>query len=141
MNNPPIHITPHNLTLSPTLRELIRKKMSRLSRFAGDMLASEIVLRGKSGAAHLFSISARLALPGRDIQGNAVHKNLYAAIDQLVARLGRLCRKRKTRLGKRFRSPRSNPAAVNWFTNRIAKDDLLVRKDANQSSSRRISQL
>ena len=110
MTNPPIHITPHNLTLSPTLQQFIRRKMSALSRFAGDMLAAEIILRGKSNAPHLFSLSARLALPGRDIQGNAVHENLYTAIDQLVAKLARLSRKRKTRLAKKFKHARRAPA-------------------------------
>ena len=84
--------------------------MSALSRFAGDMLAAEIILRGKSDAPHLFSLSARLALPGRDIQGNAVHENLYTAIDQLIAKLARLSRKRKTRLAKKFESARPPPA-------------------------------
>jgi len=110
MTNPPIHITPHNLTLSPALQQFIRRKMSALSRFAGDMLAAEIILRGNSDAPHLFSLSARLALPGRDIQGNAVHENLYTAIDQLVAKLARLSRKRKTRLAKKFESARPPPA-------------------------------
>jgi ribosomal subunit interface protein len=112
MTNPPIHITPHNLTLSPALQQFIRRKMSALSRFAGDMLAAEIILRGKSDAPHLFSLSARLALPGRDIQGNAVHENLYTAIDQLVAKLARLSRKRKTRLAKKFKRARWNPAVA-----------------------------
>jgi ribosomal subunit interface protein len=117
MTNPPIHITPHNLTLSPALQEFIRRKMSALSRFAGDMLAAEIILRGKSDTPHLFSLSARLALPGRDIQGNAVHENLYTAIDQLVAKLARLSRKRKTRLAKKFKRARPYPApdsTVQW---------------------------
>jgi ribosomal subunit interface protein len=105
MKNLPIHITPHDLDLSPALREFIQSKLSALSRFAGDILAAEIVLRGKSGAAHLFSVSARLALPGRDVQGNARHGNLYSAIDQLVSRLGRLSRKRKTRLENASRRP------------------------------------
>jgi len=85
--------------------------MSALSRFAGDMLAAEIILRGKSNAPHLFSLSARLALPGRDIQGNAVHENLYTAIDQLVAKLARLSRKRKTRLAKKFKRARPHPGS------------------------------
>ncbi len=117
MTNAPIHITPHNLTLSPALQEFIRRKLAALSRFAGDMLAAEIILRGKSDAPHLFSLSARLALPGRDIQGNAAHENLYAAIDQLVAKLARLSRKRKTRLAKKFKRARPYPAAdstIQW---------------------------
>ena len=103
MKKPPIHITAHDLDLSSALREFIHMKISGLSRFAGDVLAAEVVLRGKSGAAHLFSISARLALPGKDVQGNAVHANLYTAIDQLAARLARLSRKRKTRRANVFR--------------------------------------
>ena len=103
MKNPPIHITPHDLDLSSALRDFIQMKISGLARFAGDIVAAEVVLRGKSGAAHLFSVSARLALPGKDIQGKAVHANLYSAIDQLVARLARLSRKRKTRRTNVFR--------------------------------------
>ena len=85
MNDLPIHITPHGIDLSFALRKFIEKKISRLPRFAGDILSAEVVLREKSGANGLFSVSARLALPGRDVHGNAVHKNFYAAINQLVA--------------------------------------------------------
>jgi putative sigma-54 modulation protein len=105
MKKPPIHITPHDLDLSPALRDFVQTKISGLSRFAGDIVSAEVVLRGKAGAAHLFSVSARLALPGRDVQGNATHANLYSAIDRLVARLARLSRKRKTRLTNIFRRP------------------------------------
>ena len=103
MNDLPIHITPHGIDLSFALRKFIEKKISRLPRFAGDILSAEVVVREKSGANGLFSVSARLALPGRDVHGNAVHKNFYAAINQLVARLARLSRKRKTRFEKRTR--------------------------------------
>jgi putative sigma-54 modulation protein len=103
MKNPPIHVTPHDLQLGPALQDFIRVKICSLSRFAGDIIGAEIVLRGKSGAAHLFSVSARLALPGRDVQANATHPDIYGAVNQLVARLARLSRKRKTRLGNLFR--------------------------------------
>ena len=105
MKNIPIHITPHDLDLSPAVRDFLQKKLSGVARFAGDVLAAEVVLRGRSGAAARFSVSARLALPGRDVQANATHGNLYGAIDKLVSRLGRLSRKRKTRLAKVFRRP------------------------------------
>jgi ribosomal subunit interface protein len=105
MNNPPIHIMPHGIELSFALRKFIEKKISSLSRFAGDILSAEVVLREKSGANGLFSVRARLALPGRDVHGNAVHENFYAAINQLVARLARLSRKRKTRFEKGIRRP------------------------------------
>lgn len=107
MTNPPIHITPHDVRLTPALREFIANKISALSRFAGDILSADVVVRGMSGAEHRFSISARLALPGHDIQGQAVNTNLYAAIGQLVARLARRSRKRKTRFVK---TPKRRPS-------------------------------
>lgn len=103
MNALPIHITAHDIELSVALRKFIEKKISRLSRFAADILSAEVVLREKHGASGLFSVSARLALPGRDVHANGVHVNFYAAINQLVARLARLSRKRKTRFEKRIR--------------------------------------
>jgi len=98
-----IHITPHDLGLTKRVSQFVHRKISALSRFANDTLAAEVVLRGPSGAAHLFSVSARLALPGRDVQANATHANLYGAINKLTARLGRLARKRKTRLARTSR--------------------------------------
>ncbi|HZS16696.1 MAG TPA: ribosome-associated translation inhibitor RaiA [Candidatus Udaeobacter sp.] len=103
MNTLPIHITPDGIELSFGLRNFIRKKISHVARFAGDILSAEVVLREKSGATRLFSVSARLSLPGCDVHASAVHENFYAAINQLVARLGRLSRKRKTRFEKRNR--------------------------------------
>ena len=84
MNALPIHITAHDIELSLGLRKFIDKKISRVSRFAADILSAEVVLREKSGANGVFSVSARLALPGRDVHANAVHVNFYAAINQLV---------------------------------------------------------
>jgi putative sigma-54 modulation protein len=103
MNALPIHITAHDIELSVALRKFIEKKISRVSRFAADILSAEVVLREKHGANGLFSVSARLALPGRDVHANGVHVNFYTAINQLVARLARLSRKRKTRFEKRKR--------------------------------------
>jgi len=87
------------------LRSFARKKIALVTRFANDAVGAEIVLRRHGGAATRFSASARIALPGRDIHGRAVHSNLYVAIGRLVAKLARLARKRKTRLAKRFNHP------------------------------------
>jgi len=119
MNTLPIHITPHGIELSFALRKFIEKKISRLSRYAADILSAEVVLREKSGATGLFSVSARLALPGHDVHGNAVHQNFYAAINQLVARLARLSRKRKTRFEKRKRRPAKFGLAARSSTPRL----------------------
>src|SRR3954469_1122611 len=105
MKTVPLHITPHHLQVSHTLREFVRIKISALARFAGDILSAEIVLRGPSGVAPQFSVSARLALPGRDVHGHAAHPSLYGAINRLVTRLELLSRKRKPRLSRTVRRP------------------------------------
>lgn len=111
MTNLPIHITTHHLSLSDPLRRFTRKKITPVTRFANDALAAEIVLRRHGGAATRFSASARLALPGRDVHGRAVDPDLYVAIGKLVSKLGRLLRKRKTRLAKSFTTSRVENSA------------------------------
>ena len=105
MTDLPIHITTHHLSLTDPLRRFTRQKIAPVARFANDAVAAEIVLRRHGGATTRFSASARLALPGRDIHGRAVHANLYVAIGKLVDKLARLCRKRKTRLARTFEHP------------------------------------
>jgi ribosome hibernation promoting factor len=134
MKKPLIHITAHNTELSAALREFIQLKISSLSRFGGDIVAAEVVLRGRSGAAHLFSVSARLAFPGRDVHGNATHSDPYGAVNQLVARLARLARKRKTRLARLFR--RSAPKRMKP---RGAIDRKTLSEGSTISLSRRLS--
>jgi putative sigma-54 modulation protein len=109
MTDLPIHITTHHLSLTDPLRQFTRQKLAPVARFANDALAAEIVLRRHGGLTPRFSASARLALPGRDIHGRAIHANLYVAIGNLVTKLGRLARKRKTRLGKTFEHPGREP--------------------------------
>ncbi len=111
MTNLPIHITTHHLSLSDPLRRFTRKKITPITRFANDAIAAEIVLRRHLGAATHFSASARLALPGRDVHGRAIASNLYVAIGRLVTKLGRLLRKRKTRLAKSFTRSRIGKSA------------------------------
>jgi ribosomal subunit interface protein len=105
MKNVPLHITPHHLKVSDAFREFVRIKISALARFAGDILSAEVVLRGPSGGSHHYSVSGRLALPGRDVHGGATHPSIHGAVNRLVARLARLSRKRKTRLSKVMRRP------------------------------------
>jgi ribosomal subunit interface protein len=112
MKTVPLHITPHHLKVSDALREFVRIKISALARFAGDILSAEVVLRGPSGASHHYSVSGRLALPGRDIQGGASHPSIHGAVNLLVARLARLSRKRKTRLSQIVRRPAKKRAVA-----------------------------
>jgi putative sigma-54 modulation protein len=105
MTNLPIHITTHHLSLSDSLRLFLRKKITPVTRFANDTIAAEIGLRRHGGSQTRFSATARLSLPGQDVRGHAVDPDLYTAIGKLVAKLGRLLRKRKTRLAKVYQHP------------------------------------
>jgi len=100
MSNLPVYITSHHLQLSDALRQFVRSKIGSVERLAKDALCVEVALRRHGGAETRFSASARLALPGRDIHGRALHTDLYVAIGQLVLKLRRLLRKRKTRLAR-----------------------------------------
>jgi ribosomal subunit interface protein len=105
MNNLPIQITNHHLSVSDSLCRFARKKIASITRFANDAVAADVVVRRHAGAKERFSASARLALLGHHIHARAVASDLYAAIGKLVAKLARLCRKRKTRLAKTFEHP------------------------------------
>ena len=113
MNALPIHITAHDIEISLGLRKFIEKKISRVSRFAADILTAEVVLREKSGGNGVFSVSARLALPGRDVHANAVHVNFYAAINQLVSAARTFVAQAKNAIREtqtpRWKTPVDNP--------------------------------
>ena len=96
----PIHVTTHHLQLSDAVRRFLGRKLTPIKRFANDALGADIVLRRHNGSTTRFSASGRISLPGRDVHGRAVDVDLYTAIGQLVAKLGRRLRKRKTRLGR-----------------------------------------
>jgi ribosomal subunit interface protein len=102
MTNLPIQIIPHHCHLSPALHDFVLTKIAAVTRVARDILSAEIVVRRRSGRAHGFCASARLALPGRDIYGKAKSADPYNAVGKLIKKLARLARKRKTRLGKTF---------------------------------------
>ena len=100
MTSIPVHITTHHLSLTEPLRRFAQRKVAAVARFSRDALGAEIVLRRHGGAIRRFSASARLALPGADIHGRAVDRNLYVAIGKLILKLRRRIRKRKTRFGR-----------------------------------------
>lgn len=47
MKHVPLHVTAHRLNISPALQKFLERKIGALSRFAGDMVGAEIVLRGR----------------------------------------------------------------------------------------------
>jgi len=112
----PVHITAHNLPLHDALRRFVLKKVGPLRRFANDGLTAEIVLRRDGSVADCFSAAARISLPGRDIHAQAEAANTHEAIRQLVSKLGRLARKRKTRRSRTFLHARNRRTST-FFNN------------------------
>ncbi|MES2571121.1 MAG: ribosome-associated translation inhibitor RaiA [Verrucomicrobiota bacterium] len=109
MKTLPIHITPHHLRLSPALRDFVHSKLGKVPRFVANVLAADVVLRRHHGTTHgrQFSASARLALPGHDIHGSAMHADLYTAVGKLAATLVSRSQKRNTRRIKPYAPPRN----------------------------------
>ena len=128
MTATPIHITPHHLHLSAALRNFVAKKIAAVTRIAGDIISADVVLRRRSGHKVRFSASARLALPGRDIHGQATCLNLYTAIGRLAATLARRARKRKARRARVFKN---SPMARARHENPMEHSGWLPRMDLN----------
>ena len=143
MNNLPIHLTTHHLHLSDPLRQFVAEKIAPVKRFANDALSAEIVLRRHGGAKTSYSASARVALPGRDVHGRARDEDLYAAIGQLVTKLARRLRKRKTRLGwgleRAARAP-ITPPRLEAVVNEVATpaDDVRLPRDREGGQEMRV---
>jgi putative sigma-54 modulation protein len=95
-----IHITLHHLTLTPALRDFTTRKIAGLGEMVPDIVAARVVLRldPKASPERRFSARVRLAVRGMDIFASDNNGDLYAAIDNLVDKLARGLRKRKTRL-------------------------------------------
>jgi putative sigma-54 modulation protein len=134
MTTLPIHITPHHLSLSQALRDFVCLKLAKVSQFAGDALAADIVLRRHHGTANgkRFSASARLALPGRDIHASATHADLYTAVVRLVATLARRSRKRNTRLAKTHTQRRAGNepnSAAKSVASRLVSENAVLQAD------------
>jgi ribosomal subunit interface protein len=107
-----IHITPDHLNLCPPLRDFVCMKFEKVHRIASDAVAADIVLRRQHGTSSgpRFSVSARLAVPGRDIHASATHADLHPAVVKLVAMIARRSRKRKARLARTYRPRRAGRA-------------------------------
>ncbi|MHA3771484.1 ribosome hibernation-promoting factor, HPF/YfiA family [Verrucomicrobiota bacterium sgz303538] len=133
----PIHITAHNLSLSPPLYKFVHKKIGTVTRIAMDVLAIEIVLRrNPSPRSERFSVSARLALPGRDVHSHVSSPDLYVAVGIVAARLARRLRKRKTRIAK---TCNGRSALRNAGTGFRAPVSPVLRKTSREGSERRLS--
>jgi len=93
------HLHLHQIKLTDAIREFAISKISRLESLADDIQSAEITLTHGQGInpEKEFSVTVRLALPGKDVHATETQVDLYAAIDAVRDKLARQLRKRKTR--------------------------------------------
>jgi putative sigma-54 modulation protein len=117
-----IHVTPHHLTLTPSLRQFAADKIAALGDRIAEVFAAHIVLLHEHGHAPggRFSARVRLAVRGNDVHAHGTDGDLYAAIDQVVDKLARRLRKRKTRRLARHRPTHRTRLALRRWPRRIA---------------------
>jgi len=100
-----IHITPHHLALTPSLRRFAATKIEALGSIVPEIEAAHIVLLREESCmpSARFCAKVRLAVRGPDIHSSDAESSVHAAIDRVVDKLARQLRKRKTRLQNRIR--------------------------------------
>ncbi len=90
-----IQITGRHLEITPSMKEYVGAKMTKLTRHFDHILDAHVVLyveRGKQIA------EATILVPGHDVVAKADGKNMYAAIDLLQDKLDRQVTKLKEKL-------------------------------------------
>ncbi|MDN5862309.1 MAG: ribosome-associated translation inhibitor RaiA [Salinisphaera sp.] len=87
-----LNISGHHMDLTKPLRSYVASKLERIERHFDHVIDAEIVLAvGKGG----HKAEATLQLSGVTLHAEAVHEDMYAAIDQMVDRLDSQTRKFK----------------------------------------------
>lgn len=87
-----ITITGHQLEITEALREYINTKFAKLERHFDKITSIRVTL---SVEKVMQKVDATLLIAGGDINANAEHEDMYAAIDVLVDKLDRQLIKHK----------------------------------------------
>jgi putative sigma-54 modulation protein len=92
-----IHLSPRHLTLTAAIHSHVAEKISHLEQMTDRIIAAHVVLLHDETKTKKHIVKVHLAVPGPDIHAEDADNDLYAAIDKVVAKLGNLLRKRKTK--------------------------------------------
>ena len=104
-----LHVTGHNLEVTPALREYLTTKMQRLTRHFDHVIEIDAIL---SKEREQRKAEAIVRIPGLDAFAEARDPDMYAAIDALVDKLDRQILKRKEKeLDARTAGSLKNPTA------------------------------
>jgi putative sigma-54 modulation protein len=100
-NNPTVHITGHNLDLTPALKARIEEKLNRLHSHYPNIIDAQVKLTIEKGDGRiqerkeLQKASAHLLLSHGNIAAESAEDNMYASIDLLMDKLDVQLKKHK----------------------------------------------
>lgn len=100
-NTPTIHITGHNLDVTPAIRSHIEKKLPRLQHHFANIIDIKFTLTLEKGdkrvkeRKELQKASARILLSHGEIFAEAAEEDMYASIDVLMDKLDDQIKKHK----------------------------------------------
>jgi putative sigma-54 modulation protein len=87
-----LNLTGHHVDVTPALRSYVEKKLERIVRHFDHVIDVHCILSVEKLQQRA---EATLKVRGNDIHADAVHEDMYAAIDALADKLDRLVLKRK----------------------------------------------
>ena len=99
-----INLSGHHIEVSPALRDYVNSKLQRLERHIDNVTNAHVVL---SIDKLQQKAEATLHISGASVFADAVHEDMYAAIDALADKLDRQIKRHKE---KRTQHHRSNGA-------------------------------
>lgn len=109
----------HNVVVTEALESYAQKKLSHLSRFWGGVQAAQVLLEVERGQ-HI--CEATVPLRGAVLRGEARTDDMYAAIDEAVAKLERQIQRYRARFD------RSTPTPARRPTNPLIWDEIVRQK-------------
>jgi putative sigma-54 modulation protein len=102
-----INLSGHHLELTPPLRDYVSSKFERLSRHFEHMTDAEVVLTVEKLQQ---KAEATVRISGAKVFADAVHEDMYAAIDALADKLDRqIVRHKEKRKDHRNHTPVPRP--------------------------------
>lgn len=87
-----LQVSGQQLDVTPALRDYVQEKTERLSRHSDAIMSLHIVL---SVEKQRQKADATMSVSGGQLNANAEHDNMYAAIDALADKLDRQLKKHK----------------------------------------------
>jgi putative sigma-54 modulation protein len=93
-----LHMTGHHLEITPSMRDYVASKMTRINRHFDHVIDVNMILTVEKLRQ---KIEANVHLSGKDIFVESADSDMYAAIDLLVDKLDRQIVKHKEKLQNR----------------------------------------